>query len=363
MAVIFNFIFWLIVFLLVLLYFLFPAYVKLLGLFAKRRKGKPCASPSASLMILYGGSPELLKSKIENCLLLEPSAERPELVVAVNKRDEAVESLVSGYFKKGVKLFYPAEKKTPAETMVLCVTECKGEVVIVTDSVSILDRYAAKNILRKFTDEKTGAVSGKAIYSGGHNNYRGGLNVIEAYNEYVTRLLDAAGLVVSANVLLYAFRKTAVDGIPAGSSGSSAVPLRAVLNGWASRYEPLAVAELKLHGNAGVLAEEEARELAASLGSAGSVRELLAKKKINAWLCGAFDNILLPSSGVAVFLLFILNLLLLNADIFFVFAFVAQVVFYAAAVTGISKIAYYVSLHTYASIKAVFIVCRGKAAA
>ncbi len=309
-------------------------------------------------MILYGGNPEQLKAKIENCLLLEPKGEGPELVVAVNERDASVDSLVTGYFKKGVKLFYPAEKQTPAGTMVRCATECKGEVVIVTDSASMLDKYAVKNILRKFTDEKTGAVSGKAVYTGGHENYRGGLNKIEAYNEYVTRLLDAVGLVVSANMLLYAFRKDAVKSIPAGSSGSSAIPLAVICSGHLSRYEPLAVTELELHGKAGVLAEEEAVELSAALGSAGSIRELLGKRKLNAWLCASFDNLLLPASGVAALLLFILNLLLLNTDIFFAFSFGAQIIFYAAAVTGISKIAYYVSLHNYASIRAVYITWR-----
>ena len=360
MAVIFNFIFWFGIFLLVLLYFLFPLYVKLLGVFKRKTPVKSCSVPSASLMILYGHNLEQLRIKIENCLSLESAGERLELVVAVNERDAAVEALVSGYFKKGVKLFYPAERKTAAETMVLCVTECKGEAVIVTDTVSQLDRYAAKNILRKFADEKTGAVSGKAIYTGGHENYRGGLNVIEAYNEYVTRLLDAAGLVVSANMLLYAFRKTAVDGIPAGSSGSSAVPLRAILNGYSSRFEPLAVTELKLHGSAWVLAEEEARELASAIGSASSVKELFGKKKFNSWLCALFDNILLPSSGVAVFLLFILNLLLVPTDIFFIFAFGAQVIFYAAGLTGISKTAYYTALHNFASLKAVYLAWRNK---
>ncbi len=360
MTVIFNFIFKLVVFIMALLYLLFPVYLKILGLFKRKTRSTAGEIPSASLMILYGQNLKQLKSKIENCLSLEPTGASLELVVAVNERDSSVESLVSGYFKKGVKLFYPAEKKTPAETMVLCVTECNGEAVIVTDTASKLDPYAAKNILRKFADAKTGAVSGKAIYTGGHDNYRGGLNVIEAYSEYVTRLLDAAGLVVSANALLYAFRKSAVDGIPAGSAGSSAVPLRSLFNGYASRFEPLAVAELELHGKAGVLAEEEARELALALGSGSSMKELFRKKKFNSWLCALFDNILLPSSGIAIFLLFVLNLLLITTDLFFIFIFAAQVVFYAAALTGISKTAYYVSLHSYASIKAVYTVCSGK---
>ena len=343
-----------------LLYMLFPFYLRILGFLKRKTQSTAGDVPSASLIIIYGKNLKQLQDKIENCLSLEPTGAPLELVVAVNERDAEVESLVSGYFKKGVKLFYPADKKTPAETMVLCVTECNGEAVIVTDAASKLDPYAAKNILRKFADAKTGSVSGKAVYTGGHANYRGGLNVIEAYSEYVTRLLDAAGLVVSANVLLYAFRKSAVDGIPAGSAGNSAVPLRSLFNGYASRFEPLAVAELELHGKAGVLAEEEARELALALGSVSSVKELFRKKKFNPWLCALFDNILLPASGVAVLLLFILNVLILLLssdvflDIFFVFFLGCQVVFYTAAVTGISKTAYYVTLHNYASLKAVY---------
>ncbi len=342
----------------VLLYFLFPGYLKILALFRRKTVSSAGEIPSASLMILYGHNLKQLKDKIENCLSLEPTGAALELVVAVNERDSSVEALVSGYFKKGVKLFYPVEKKTPAETMVLCVTECNGEAVIVTDTASKLDPYAAKNILRKFADSKTGAVSGKAIYTGGSDNYRGGLNVLEAYSEYVTRLLDAAGLVVSANILLYAFRKTAVDGIPAGSAGSSAVPLRSLFNGYASRFEPLAVTELELHGKAGVLVEEEAQELASALGSGSSVKELFRKKKFNSWLCALLDNILLPASGVALLLLFVLNILLVGYDISFVFILGGQVVFYAAAATGISKTAYYVTLHNFASLKAVYYLWR-----
>ncbi len=358
MAIIFTLIFWLIVFLLVLLYFLFPVYVRLLGLFSRKRAVKPCAAPSASLMILYGGNLEQLKAKIENCLLLEPKGEGPELVVAVNQRDAEVDSLVTGYFNKGVKLFYPAEKQSPAGTMVRCATECKGEVVVVTDSVSKLDKYAVKNILRKFTDEKTGAVSGKAVYTGEHENYMGGLKITEAYNEYVIRLLDAVGLVVSANILLYAFRKDAVESIPAGSSGSSVIPLRVIYGGYRSRYEPLAVTELELQGKAEVLAGEEALELAASLGSVSSVKDLLKKWKINAWVCALFENLLMPSAGVFALSLFVVNLLLINTSAAFVLSLGAQVIFYAAAATGVSKTAYYISLHIYASVRAVYISWR-----
>ena len=360
MIVIFEFILKFLLFLLFYLYILYPFLLWIMSWFAGNKILKSDIFPKVSVVIIGVKKGADLGTKIENCLSLDYPAGKLDIVVAVNERSDELEALISGYFSKGVKLFYPAEKKTDMEVLLLTAADSSGEAVIVTDTSSMLDKYAAKNLMRNFADLRCGVASGRTISFGANNSYIKGGGIFDLYRTIVLDLISRSKCLTAVNPSLYAFKKEAYKNVPFGVANNAAVPVSALKSGYYSVFEPLAVVEKTLSGNNSLLMEEDAAGL---LGKIVSVKELpafLGILKFSAALNLLSYNLLLSASGGVLLLVLIFNIFLLGTGVSYIFMLGLQVIFYAAGATKVSGFAYYFSFYNIASIKALWRLVRSK---
>ncbi len=237
MMVLFDFILKLLVFLLLYLYVLYPILLWVLSFFAGKKILKADVFPKVSVVITGVKKPAGLGAKIENCLSLFYPAGKLEVVVALNERSKELESIISGYFKKGVKLFYPAEKKTDMEVLFLTAADSSGEAVVVTDAEVKLDKYAVKNLMRNFADPKCGVAAGRIITSGTNFSYVTGSGIFDSYRSLVLNLISLSKCLTVVDPSLYAFKKEAYKDVPQGVANNAAVPVSALKNSYYSVFE------------------------------------------------------------------------------------------------------------------------------
>ena len=139
------------------------------------------------------------------------------IVIYSNPPNSIVSKLRSTFEKFGVKVITEKTRTGKANAINLALKHCKGEICIITDSDSFLEKNAIKFLIESFSDDQVGAISGNLVYSSlsstdklhtiVFSKFKGGLKHYEA-------LLDSCSYAPGE---LLAFRKSLIKDIPMDS--------------------------------------------------------------------------------------------------------------------------------------------------
>ncbi len=147
----------------VLLFHVYAGYPLLLNLLASVKK-KPWAqssiSPSVTLLVVAYNEEEVLRQKIENCLALEyPKSQLSILVCSDGSTDRTTE-ILKEYQEQLSIICFPERsgKSTVIEKVVATIT---SEIIVFSDANTFLEMDAIEKLVRNFSDDSVGAVSGK----------------------------------------------------------------------------------------------------------------------------------------------------------------------------------------------------------
>ena len=153
--------YWFLLFLVFYTFLGYPLLLAFINLFKKKRaQDRPEYFPEVSLIILAGNDQNSIAAKLDNCLSLEYPKEKLEIIVAAIDSSDNTGKIIEDYFNKGVKLLFQAEKKSSSMAVNSVVSEAKGEVVIITDAASLIEKYSLRNMARHFIDKNVGLVAG-----------------------------------------------------------------------------------------------------------------------------------------------------------------------------------------------------------
>ncbi|MEI6845955.1 MAG: glycosyltransferase [Candidatus Firestonebacteria bacterium] len=342
-------------FLLLLVFYTFVGYPLLLAsiyIFKKKKAlQRPEYFPQVSLIILAGNDEKSITAKLDNCLDLEYPRGKVEIIVAaINSKDNTRKN-VEDYFKKGVKLLFQAERKSRNLTVNSVVSEAKGEVVVITDAASLIEKFSLKNIVRHFIDKNVGLVAGNIeIVNKGDNSLVAGEKVFLELQRTV--LLNSSKLkrIISVNPELYALRKADFTDLKDdGVEVKTALP---VMYSYAKKdclYEPLAIARKIINTGTEANLEEKTTATVKALRSAKYIKELFKAKKFLTLLQLVSVDLLYGAYGVLLLALFLANLTVLGKPGYVIFLAV-QFLFYVAGVLKLWPFAYYVTFSAYAHI-------------
>jgi len=169
--------------------------------------------PFVSVLIAAHNEETVIRSRIENLVGLDYPSERLDLVIASDASRDGTVDIVREYEGRGVTLVEFTARTGKAAVLNATIPSLKGQIVVLSDANTMMNRSAVRNLVRWFRDDKVGVVCGKLVLT----DPTTGRNVDGLYWRYETFLKRCEGKIgglLGANGGIYAIRKALFQGIP-----------------------------------------------------------------------------------------------------------------------------------------------------
>lgn len=115
--------------------------------------------PSVTLLIVEHNEERMIRQKIENSLDQDYPREKLDVVVVDDgSTDRTLDALAE---REDIEVVRQTPRRGKSSAINLGVQSSHGDLVIITDGNSLMDRNAVRNLARHFSDERVGAVGGR----------------------------------------------------------------------------------------------------------------------------------------------------------------------------------------------------------
>lgn len=163
-----TFLFWFVSLLLFLiLIFGYPLFVFIFSRFKKNNiKKSNNYLPFISILIPCYNEEDMIENKILNTLNINYPREKFEIVVVESgSTDKTYSKLLKFSLKKKIKLIKQPERLGKSSAMNQGIRIINNDIIILTDSDTIIEKNAIKEIVKNFGDKRVGAVVGNLTLS------------------------------------------------------------------------------------------------------------------------------------------------------------------------------------------------------
>ncbi|CAN5155723.1 glycosyltransferase family 2 protein [soil metagenome] len=171
--------------------------------------------PNVTLLIAAYNEGSVIRSRLENALLLEYPRGKFDIVVASDGSDDNTNDIVREFAAKhgNIRLLPFVERRGKAAVLNDVIPAVRGSIVMLSDANTYTEPIAARYLAAWFQDSRIGAVCGKLVLVDPAH----GRNVDGIYWKYETFLKmceSRLGALLGSNGGIYAIRKNAYEPIP-----------------------------------------------------------------------------------------------------------------------------------------------------
>lgn len=330
-------VFWLMAALLLYVYGGFTLLVVIVAQWRRRTVRQQDITPRLSLIIPVWNEEKAIAARLDNALALDYPRELLEIIVPSDGSSDRTEEIVQGYAARGVKLL-ALPRRGKIHALKDAVRAAGGEILVFSDANSMYERDALRKLARNFADPEVGGVCGNQVYLKNKkaDAASAGENMYWSFDKWLKRMESLTGSIVSAHGAIYAIRRSlyqppasaAVTDDFAISTAVIAQGYRLVFEGEAIAYEePMPAAEREFSRKVRIM-------------NRGLRGVLLRRRLLNPARYGFYALILFSHKVLRRLVPFFLLVLLAASWLvharhgFYLFAAVAQTLFYALAGLG-----------------------------
>ncbi|HET7508853.1 MAG TPA: glycosyltransferase family 2 protein [Solirubrobacterales bacterium] len=286
--------------------------------------------PTVSLIVPAYDEEEVIAAKVANALALDYPRERLQVIVASDGSSDATAERARAAGASLVLELPPGGKVTALNA---AAEQAAGEVLAFSDANSVWKPDALKQLVAPFADPGVGYVCGQVRFLDPEGN-----NLEGAYWRYemtVREMESALGGITAGNGAIYAVRRDAYIPLPPSGSHDLSFPFRLTKRRLRSLYAPAARAEEKM---VPTIEGEFARKRRMMVGLWDIVvgEGMVSPRGYPALFAFevASHRLLRYLSPLLHLVALIANVFLLGSGWFYIFTFVLQLAFIAAALLG-----------------------------
>lgn len=140
-------------------YFWYPLILMLAPARVNRRAGDPVSIQKIAIIIAARNEANKIAAKLDNTLALTPANVALDIVVASDASTDSTDTIVNAYFDKGVRLIRAPVRNGKEHAQELAINATDADLMIFTDTGTILPQDALVGLLEVFQDPTIGAVS------------------------------------------------------------------------------------------------------------------------------------------------------------------------------------------------------------
>lgn len=328
--------FWIAVAIIVYTYVAFPVLVFLRGLWWRRPYRVADITPKVTLVIAAYNEAKSIRAKVENVLALDYPRKKLEVLVASDGSTDETNEIVRGYAAQGIRLLaLPRQGKAGALNS--AVATATGEILVFSDANSMYAPDAIRALVRPFADPEVGGVAGNQVYL--KENRTSGADAGEhSYWNFDRKLKQSqsqAGNAISATGAIYAIRRSLFRPVAVGVTDDFAISTDIIVQGYRLVFAPAAMAYEPVAESSGLEFGRKVRVITRGLRGVMLRSELLNPLRHGFYALQLFSHKVLRRLVVfPLLLMFIANLFLWNAGIFYQLTLLAQVALYGCGLLG-----------------------------
>lgn len=182
-----------------------------------RRRSTPslddASLPTATLLIAAYNEADVIGERVENALQLDYPAGKLEILIATDGCDDGTNEIVARYASRGVRLLPFTKRRGKSNVLNDAVPQATGEVLILSDANTMMERDAARRLAAWFADPTVGSVTGqlKLVDAATGKNADG---LYWRYENFLKRCEGKLEAVPGANGAIYAVRRELFRPIP-----------------------------------------------------------------------------------------------------------------------------------------------------
>ncbi|HEV8039192.1 MAG TPA: glycosyltransferase family 2 protein [Bryobacteraceae bacterium] len=333
-TVLFEIIFWSVVFLAFYAYLGYPLVLLALRLVIRKDVRKKRITPFVSLLIPAYNEADVIERKIKNSLALDYPADRIEIVVASDgSSDETAAIAQARADGKRVRVLVFPQNRGKVATLNASVPELHGEVVVFSDAPAMLYPDSVRKLVENFADPEVGAVSGLyKVVKADQVNIGSSEDFYWKYETFLKVKESQLDSTLGGHGHLHAIRKALYPFPQPGTINDDyVIPVSVLAKGYRAVYEPSAIVYEEAHEMTGF--GRRVRIMAGNIQQLREIRGLLQPLRPLAlffFLSHKLTRLLVP---FAMLTALIANLFLLDSPLYLATLF-GQLFFYLLAAAG-----------------------------
>src|SRR5229473_2966176 len=333
----FEFVFWLCALLLAYVYIGYPVLIGILAhFFSQPKKFCEGVEPSVSLIISAFNESSVIAAKVKNSLELAFPAEHLEIIVVSDCSDDGTDGIVRGSERLGVRLLRQNQRLGKSAALNYAVPQARGTILVFSDANALYQPDAIRNLVRHFSDPKTGYVVGNARYSerGAGSSSAESEGLYWKLETYLKKQESLFGSVVGGDGAIYAIRRELYSPLLPTDINDFLNPLQIIARGYNGVFEPAAVCYEEAAQNFSQEYRRKVRIISRSLNALSRVPEVLNPlQNPRHWFMLISHKVLRWFAPVFMILLFAASLALWPFQLYRVAA-LSQAAFYGMALVG-----------------------------
>lgn len=199
--------FWLLLFLAVYSYFIYPVVLSVLSSVRPRASAPavPAVLPSMSLIVTAYNEHGRIREKLDNCLAIDyPSL---EIIIASDCSSDDTDDIVREYAGHGVKLVRAEERLGKENAQWGAIRQAQGDIVVFSDVATQIPAAALRNLATYFADATVGAVSSEDRFIS-QDDTVAGEGAYVRYEMWLRRMESELSGLVGLSGSFFAARKT-----------------------------------------------------------------------------------------------------------------------------------------------------------
>jgi biofilm PGA synthesis N-glycosyltransferase PgaC len=317
----------------ILLFFL----VKIKLFFTEKQSLSVNSLPSITLLVSAYNEERHITEKINNSLGLDYPKDKIQFLFVTDGSMDNTPEIVSRY--KQIQLMHQPQRQGKIMAVQRAMSEVTGEIVVFTDTNSLLNKEALKNIVRHFVNEKVGVVSGekRILYRKADEAAGAGEGFYWKYESKLKKWDDELYSVMGAAGELFAIRTDLYEPVPKDSLIEDFyMSFKIVEKGYKIAYEPNAYAMEEPSASVKEELKRKVRIAAGGIQSIVRLKELLNPFKYGVITFQYISHRVLrwTLAPLALPVIFFFNIMLWDHGLLYQAILVNQIFFYISALLG-----------------------------
>lgn len=330
-------VFWLSLTLLIYVTILYPLAIAAWARLHSHSFRREPIEPSVSVVIAAYNEIDHIGRKVKDLLAIDYPADRLEIMVGSDGSTDGTLERLRNVAEQHIRIFVLPDRQGKPAVLNKLVPKARGDIVVLADARQRFDPQALRRLVQPFADPTVGAVSGELILNRETpcSTVGDGVGTYWKYEKFIRSRESQIDSTVGATGAIYAIRKTLFESIPEDTILDDVlIPLRIVRRGYRVLFEPAARVCDQPPTSARQEFRRKVRTLAGNFQLFSRERWLLSPSQNRLWwqtISHKMLRLLLPLLQVAALAA---NVVLTRASMIYQLALVAEIMFYAGAITG-----------------------------
>jgi cellulose synthase/poly-beta-1,6-N-acetylglucosamine synthase-like glycosyltransferase len=330
-------------------------------------------TPSVSIIIAAYNEEKDIAAKIENSLSLDYPREKLEIIVASDCSSDRTDEIVRSYAHRSVILHRQEVRYGKTMAQHRAVQASTGDILVFSDATTMYEHDVLRMIVRNFADSKVGCVSGQLVYVDRATTAVGkGCRSYWGYEKFLKKCESNLGSLIGVSGCLYAVRRSSQARLAKDMIDDFVIATEIHLQGLRTVYEPEAISLEDTNQRAKDEMRMRVRVIEQTMSALNRYSEVLNPLKHGMFAVQMIcHKVLRYTVPLWLIVAFLSNAFLVKESDFYAIIFLAQALFYGAAMIGHFgeraqlklgplAIPYYFALVNIASIMAFIKFMRGE---